>query len=384
LLGQASELFKQGDEFGDNTALAEAIDLFRRDLTLAPRSQRPLDWAMTQMNLGNALRILGERDSGTARLEEAVSAFREALQENTRARAPLQWAMTQMNLGSALFRLGERETGTARLEEAVAAFREALQEQTRARVPLLWAMTQVALGTALFRLGERETGTARLEEAVFASRDALQENTRARVPLQWAATQMNLGNALRTLGERESGTARLEEAVAAYREALQESTRARAAPMGQEHRQSRLRPHAARRTARRCQDGEAGGPTDRGGFCDNARRRRCAFGRHLRSTIAKSPRACPKARQALRGYLKSLHRTQALPLSGRKPEVPLRAKRSAVADAWKRATGEKPEGLSRRMRESCRCGKQTCDRRTTSPGAFKQLRGSASPLRSDL
>ena len=31
-----------------------------------------------------------------------------------------------------------------------------------------------------------------------------------------------------------------------------------------------------------------------------------------------------------------------------------------------------------------KCGKQTCDRRTTSPGAFKQLRGSASPLRSDL
>ena|GEM_PF-3563798 len=31
-----------------------------------------------------------------------------------------------------------------------------------------------------------------------------------------------------------------------------------------------------------------------------------------------------------------------------------------------------------------RCGKHTCDRRTTSPGALKQLRGSASPLRSDL
>jgi exonuclease VII small subunit len=90
--------------------------------------------AMTQNNLGNALKVLGERESGTARLDEAVAAFREALQEWTRARVPLDWAGTQMNLGNALKVLGERESGTARLEEAVSAYREALQERTRARV----------------------------------------------------------------------------------------------------------------------------------------------------------------------------------------------------------------------------------------------------------
>jgi hypothetical protein len=35
---------------------------------------------------------------------------------------PLDWAMTQDNLGTALLRLGERENGTVRVEEAVAAF----------------------------------------------------------------------------------------------------------------------------------------------------------------------------------------------------------------------------------------------------------------------
>jgi tetratricopeptide (TPR) repeat protein len=228
LLDQAGELSKQGDEFGDNAALTDAVDLSRRDLALAPRAERPLDWAATQDNLGNALARLGERESGTARLEDAVAAYREALQESTRARAPLDWAITQMNLGNALMRLGERESGTARLEEAVSAFREALQESTRARAPLDWAITQMNLGNALARLGERESGTARLEEAVAAYRDALQEFTRARAPLQWAGTQMNLGNALFVLGGREGGTARLEDAVTAYREALQESTRARA------------------------------------------------------------------------------------------------------------------------------------------------------------
>ena len=88
------------------------------------------------MNLGIALRALGERESGTARLEEAVAAYRAALEERTRARVPLEWAMTQLNLGNALQTLGERESGTARLEEAVAAYRAALEESTRARVPL--------------------------------------------------------------------------------------------------------------------------------------------------------------------------------------------------------------------------------------------------------
>ena len=65
--------------------------------------------------------VLGARESGTAHLEEAVAAYRAALEERTRDRVPLDWAMTQMNLGTALETLGQRESGTAHLEEAVAA-----------------------------------------------------------------------------------------------------------------------------------------------------------------------------------------------------------------------------------------------------------------------
>ena len=117
---------------------------------------------MIQNNLGSALSILGERESGTARLEEAVDAFRAALQEYTREHVPLDWAATLNNFGNALSNLGERESGTVRLEEAVEAFHAALQEYTRERVPLGWAMTQNNLGTVLQSLGERESDTARL------------------------------------------------------------------------------------------------------------------------------------------------------------------------------------------------------------------------------
>ena len=216
-----------GEERGDNARLASAIAFYKKALAIWTREKVPLDWAMTQNNLGLALSTLGGRESGTARLEEAVAAYRAALQERTRDKVPLQWAMTQNNLGTALGELGDRESSTARLEEAVAAFRAALLERTREKVPLDWAMTQDNLGHALSILGKRESGTARLEEAVAAFRAALLERTREKVPLDWAMTHNNLGAALWALGERESGTARLEEAVAAYRAALLEWTRER-------------------------------------------------------------------------------------------------------------------------------------------------------------
>ena len=75
----------------------------------------------TQNNLGSAL------ETGTKRLGEAVEAYRAALQKQTRERVLLDWAMTQNNLGSALRGLGERESSTKRLEEAAASFSNVLQ-----------------------------------------------------------------------------------------------------------------------------------------------------------------------------------------------------------------------------------------------------------------
>jgi tetratricopeptide (TPR) repeat protein len=227
LLRQADALSQQGYERGDNAALHRAIAVYGRALVEYPRSQFPLDWAATQNNLGNALKRLGNWESGTTNLNAAVAAFRAALEERTRDRVPLDWAMTQNNLGNALRGLGERESGTATLEAAVVAYRAALEEQTRDLVPLDWAMTQNNLGNALRTLGERESGTTTLEAAVVAFRAALEERTRDRVPLLWAMTQNNLGTALRSLGERESGTTTLEAAVAAFRAALEEQTRDR-------------------------------------------------------------------------------------------------------------------------------------------------------------
>ena len=87
-----------------------------------------------------------------------MAAYRAALEEYRREGVPLDWAMTQNNLGNALYTLGERESGTTRLEEAVAAYRAALEERTRERVPLQWAATQNNLKVVLDLLETRSRG----------------------------------------------------------------------------------------------------------------------------------------------------------------------------------------------------------------------------------
>jgi tetratricopeptide (TPR) repeat protein len=127
LLRQAEALYRQGDERGDNNALRGSIEVCERALAEYQRSEFPLEWGMTQNDLGLVLEKLGGRESGTARLEEAVAAYRAALEELPRDQVSLDWGRAQNNLGNALTKLGERESGTARLKEAVATYRLALQ-----------------------------------------------------------------------------------------------------------------------------------------------------------------------------------------------------------------------------------------------------------------
>jgi hypothetical protein len=51
---QAAALLRQGNERGDNDALRRSIETWRRALTEYPPSEFPLQWAMTQGNLGEA------------------------------------------------------------------------------------------------------------------------------------------------------------------------------------------------------------------------------------------------------------------------------------------------------------------------------------------
>ena len=215
LNSEAETLYDYGRDRGSNVHLIALIEVRRKLLTIAASGK---ERGLAQTNLGIALWRLGERERSTAKLEKAVAAYRKALKEWTRERVPLDWAMTQNNLGNGYLRRARAQHGKA---QGGRAYREALKEQTRERVPLDWAMTQNNLGNALSSLGERERSTAKLEEAVAAYREALKEQTRERVPLDWAMTQNNLGNALSSPASA-SAARQSSKAVAAYREALKE------------------------------------------------------------------------------------------------------------------------------------------------------------------
>jgi hypothetical protein len=110
------------------------------DFSRWPQDTRAAIW----QSAADSYAVLGEQSGEQEWLHHAIVTYREALAERTRERVPLDWAMTQNNLGNALLRLGERESGTARLEEAVAAYRAALEELTRERAPLQWARRRTA------------------------------------------------------------------------------------------------------------------------------------------------------------------------------------------------------------------------------------------------
>ncbi len=217
-----------GREFMDNAALEQAIDRYENQvLGLAPRHQRPQDWAATQHHLGNALAVYGQRQRGTRMLEKAIDAFECALSERIRERVPQDWAATQNNLGNSLGVLALRHNDTEMLEASVKAFRFALEERTHERVPHDWATTQNNLAAMLQALGQRKNDTRLLKQSVEAYKNVLQEWTRDRTPMGWATTLNNLGTSLRMLGERRKGSRTLEQSVAAYRSALAERTRER-------------------------------------------------------------------------------------------------------------------------------------------------------------
>ncbi|HSF94330.1 MAG TPA: hypothetical protein VLA52_04825, partial [Thermohalobaculum sp.] len=93
-LCRANTLRDLGVEFGDKSALIEAVDLYLETvLPLGARTESPECWATSQNNRGIALLSLGNREMGMERLNEAVAAFRSVTTIFTRDVAPPHWAM---------------------------------------------------------------------------------------------------------------------------------------------------------------------------------------------------------------------------------------------------------------------------------------------------
>ena len=128
-----------------------AVAAYRAALEVRIRERTPLDWAITQTNLGKSLSALGYWTEDVDVLKQAVATHRAVLEVRNREQVPLHWATTQTNVGNALLALGKGSGGLKYLEQAVAAYRAVLEVYKREQVPLYWAL-QTNLGDALWAL----------------------------------------------------------------------------------------------------------------------------------------------------------------------------------------------------------------------------------------
>ncbi|MBD2213513.1 CHAT domain-containing protein [Nostoc linckia FACHB-104] len=167
-----------------------AITGYEIVLTVFTRDRFPIDWAMTQNNLGIAYskRIKGEKAEN---LEQAIQSYQLALLEYTRDRFPIDWATTQNNLGIAYCNRIKGEKAE-NLEQAIQSYQQALLVRTRDRFPIDWAMTQNNLGNA-YRNRIKGDKAENLEQAIQSYQQALLVRTREALPQNHAETAFNLG-----------------------------------------------------------------------------------------------------------------------------------------------------------------------------------------------
>lgn len=196
-----------------------AIHGYRKSLHLAKRDDGPVDWAMTQRNLGIMLQLLAERQDDPKLFDEAAACYGTAMETLTRAAFPFLWATSQHRLGKVYYRQDVLAGDTELIKQALACFQAALQIVNRTERPLLWAEIMNDLAQAALLLGELLPSRVALERAVAAARNALEVRVGDASLLPWAASQNTLGSALFLLGKQTRDKALLAGAADAFRQA---------------------------------------------------------------------------------------------------------------------------------------------------------------------
>jgi len=196
-----------------------AIEAYTEALKVYTLADYPMQYGMTQNNLGNAYNMLAEVEEKGANCAQAIAAYIEALRVYTLADFPMHYGATQNNLGYAYSTLAEVEEKGANCRLAIAAYKEALKVRTPAD-SMGYVMTQNNLGAAYRTLAEVEEKGANCGRAIAACIEALRVYTLADFPMDYGMTQNNLGNAYQTLAEVEEKGANCGRAIAAYTEAL--------------------------------------------------------------------------------------------------------------------------------------------------------------------
>ena len=192
LLGAAQVVL--GERDSDPAWLNAALNSYRLATRVYTHEGAPSDWARMQRNCGAVLRCKANAPA-IPLAARSRGPLRAALEEYAEQRFADRYRVTQSDLGQALRVLGERDKDRDLLAEAVAACRAALAVYTREATPLEWAMASTNLANALTALDD----AASVAEAVAIYREAmmaldgparLQQRAIARYNLKRAETRL--------------------------------------------------------------------------------------------------------------------------------------------------------------------------------------------------
>ena len=198
----------------------EAIDALREVLDVFSRETTPLDWALTQNNLGTAYMRLGEIEADGQIFRQAITSYKASLEIRDQEVNLVDWAKTQSNLASAQMLLGLLEGEPSFLRNATDSLERVLKVLTPQDAPIPWAGLQNNLGNAFLAAGKLEGNPELLLKAISSYQHALLIPLRENLPLKWADIQSNLGNAFAALAAASSDGKIFHQAIFAYENAL--------------------------------------------------------------------------------------------------------------------------------------------------------------------
>ena len=215
----ASEQFKLGSRYlgshaGDRAAnLERAIACFTEALRFFTAEAAPLDYAMTQVNLGAAYALAPHRGPGGQPGAGHYLLHPRAAVLHRRGR-PARLRPDPEQPGPRLLRAAHWDRA-ANLARAIGCYIEALRFRTAEAAPADYAMTQNGLGAAYAALpaGDR---AANLAQAITCYTHALRFFTAEACPSEYAGIQNNLGTAYVELPTGDRGE-NLRRAIACYR-----------------------------------------------------------------------------------------------------------------------------------------------------------------------
>ncbi len=217
-LGATLEI-SAASEMNEDT-LQKALDSYNAALEVYRAHSDDLDVAGMHYRAGSMLEEMARRTGDSGDLQKAIDSYRAALAGYDVRSHPLMWAAVQRRLGRSLSLLADQRGDPAIEAQAIEAFRASLGVYERRRDSLSWVLVQEELAGELANLGRATSNRAYVKQSVAMIQNVLENFPRDSDPALWAELQTTLGHGLMILGLLESNASTLQQAGAAYTAAL--------------------------------------------------------------------------------------------------------------------------------------------------------------------